>query len=61
MGLVRVALAHVAAGMPPGEAAARALATLRERTGATAGVVLVGSDGTPGVAFTTAAMPTAIR
>ena len=61
VGLVRLALAHLAAGMPPGDAAARALGTLRERTGATAGVVLLGCDATSGVAFTTTAMPTAIR
>jgi L-asparaginase / beta-aspartyl-peptidase len=61
VGLVRVALGHVAGGVAPDEAAARALALLRERTGAAAGLVLVAPDGTPGVAFTTPSMPTAVR
>ncbi len=61
LGLARVALAHVAAGMTPADASARALALLHERTGAEAGLIAVARDGTPGVAFTTAGMPAAVR
>jgi beta-aspartyl-peptidase (threonine type) len=61
VGLARVALAHVAGGLAPDDAAARALALLHERTGAAAGLILVAPDGTPGVAFTTSSMPTAVR
>ena len=61
LGLARVVLAHVGDGMSPQDAAARALAELAERTGATAGLVAIAPDGTPGIAFTTAGMPTARR
>jgi L-asparaginase / beta-aspartyl-peptidase len=61
LGLVRVALAHVAAGLSPDEAAAHALDELRVRTGATAGLIVVGPDGRTGSAHTTPAMPTARR
>jgi beta-aspartyl-peptidase (threonine type) len=61
LGLARVALAHVADGMTPQDAAARALAELGARTGATAGLIVVTPAGAPGIAFTTAAMPSAVR
>ncbi|HXJ34777.1 MAG TPA: isoaspartyl peptidase/L-asparaginase [Candidatus Eisenbacteria bacterium] len=61
LGLARVALACVAAGIAPADATTRALALLRERTGAEAGLIVVARDGTPGVAFTTAGMPAAVR
>jgi len=57
--LAREVLAAMAAG--PEAAAAHALDVLRARTGALAGLIVVAPDGTPAVAFTTAAMPTAIR
>jgi len=59
--LGRTTLAYVEAGMTPRDAAARALAELAARTGAQAGLIVVGPDGTPGVAFTTAGMPAARR
>ena len=59
--LGRTTLAYVEAGMTPQDAAARALAELAARTGAQAGLIVLGPDGTPGVAFTTAGMPTARR
>jgi beta-aspartyl-peptidase (threonine type) len=61
LGLARVTLAHMDDGMSPRDAAARALAELAERTGAAAGLIALAPDGTPGVAFTTPAMPTARR
>jgi beta-aspartyl-peptidase (threonine type) len=61
VGLARGTLAHVGAGMSPQDAAARALAELAERTGATAGLIAIAPDGTPGVAFTTPGMPSARR
>jgi beta-aspartyl-peptidase (threonine type) len=61
VGLVRVALAHAARGVPPDAAAAHALDELRARTGATAGLVLVAPSGQVGAGHTTPAMPTARR
>jgi beta-aspartyl-peptidase (threonine type) len=61
IGLGRIAIALVAAGAAPDDAAARALDGLRARTGAAAGLIVVAPDGTPGVAWTTAAMPVALR
>ena len=61
LGLVRVALSHVASGASADDAARRALDELAARTGAASGLILVGPDGTPGVAFTTPAMPSAVR
>lgn len=61
VGLVRTALTAIAAGAPPDAAASAALATLRERVGATAGIVLVDHAGRVGLAHTTAAMPAAFR
>jgi beta-aspartyl-peptidase (threonine type) len=61
LGLVRTALAHLARGRPPAEAARDALGELAARTGATAGIVLVAPDGAPGTFHTTRAMPVAIR
>jgi beta-aspartyl-peptidase (threonine type) len=61
IGLARLALEHVADGMTPQDAAARALAELAARTGADAGLIVVTPAGLVGVAFTTAAMPTARR
>ena len=61
LGLVRVALAAVAAGMPPDEAARSALAELRRRTGAEAGLILVDAAGRVGIAHTTPTMPAAAR
>jgi beta-aspartyl-peptidase (threonine type) len=61
LGLARVALAHLGAGGSPDDAAAFALAELRARVGAVAGLILVAPDGRAGCAHTTAAMPTAIR
>ncbi len=61
LGLARLALAHVGDGMSPHDAAARALAELAARTGATAGLILVTPAGVAGVACTTPAMPTARR
>jgi beta-aspartyl-peptidase (threonine type) len=56
VGLVRVALAAVAAGAAPTAAAEHALAELRRRVGATAGLILVDPAGRVGAAYTTAAM-----
>jgi beta-aspartyl-peptidase (threonine type) len=61
VGLVRTALAALAAGADPATAAHAALATLAARVGATAGLILVDRDGRIGVAHTTPAMPTASR
>jgi len=61
LGLARVVLAHVAAGIAPDDAAARGLDELRRRTGAAAGLIVVAPDGRTGVAFTTPAMPAARR
>jgi beta-aspartyl-peptidase (threonine type) len=61
IGLVRVALAALAAGADPATAGREALATLGARVGATAGIILVDSRGHIGVAHTTAAMPAAWR
>jgi beta-aspartyl-peptidase (threonine type) len=61
LGLARVVLAHVAAGVAPDDAAARGLDELRRRTGAAAGLIVVAPDGRTGVAFTTPAMPAARR
>lgn len=58
--LVRVALAHLARGATPDDAAAQALAVLREDLGADAGLILVDPRGRAGVAFTTPAMATAL-
>ena len=61
VGLVRIALASLAAGMTPDAAATDALATLGRRTGAQAGLILVDPAGRIGVACTTGWMPTASR
>lgn len=61
IGLVRVALAAIAAGADPTAAATGALATLGARVGASAGLILVDAQGRVGAARTTAAMPTASR
>jgi beta-aspartyl-peptidase (threonine type) len=61
VGLVRTALAALAAGMDPDAAAADALATLERRLGAHAGLILVDPTGRVGVACTTGAMPAAAR
>jgi beta-aspartyl-peptidase (threonine type) len=60
LGLARVALAHLAGG-DASDAARKALADLETRTGTRAGLILIAPDGTPGVAHTTAAMPSAAR
>jgi beta-aspartyl-peptidase (threonine type) len=61
IGLARLTLEHVADGMTPQDAAARALAELGARTGATAGLIVITPAGISGVACTTPAMPTARR
>jgi len=61
VGLVRVALAALGAGAEPATAAQEALATLRTRVAATAGIILVDPRGRIGIAHTTAAMPAAWR
>jgi beta-aspartyl-peptidase (threonine type) len=61
VGLVRVGLAAIADGADPTVAAEAALATLAMRVGATAGLILVDSQGRLGAARTTSAMPTAQR
>jgi beta-aspartyl-peptidase (threonine type) len=61
VGLVRVALAALAAGADPATAGREALAVLGTRIGATAGIILVDPRGRIGVAHTTAAMPAAWR
>jgi beta-aspartyl-peptidase (threonine type) len=61
VGLVRTALAALAAGADPPTAAREALATLAARVGATAGLILIDRQGRIGVAHTTAAMPAAWR
>lgn len=61
VGLVRTALAGLAAGASAPDAAERALATLAERVGAHAGIVLVDAAGRVGIAHTTPAMPAASR
>jgi beta-aspartyl-peptidase (threonine type) len=60
LGLARVALAHLAGG-DASDAARKALADLETRTGTRAGLILIAPDGTPGVAHTTAAMPSGAR
>ncbi len=61
LGLARVALAHLAAGASPDDAAARALTELCARTGAEAGLVIVSPAGVTGGGHTTPGMPTARR
>jgi beta-aspartyl-peptidase (threonine type) len=61
VGLVRVALAALAAGADPTAAGRDALAVLGARVGATAGIILVDPHGRIGLAHTTAAMPAAWR
>jgi beta-aspartyl-peptidase (threonine type) len=61
VGLARLTLEHVADGMTPQDAAARALTELGARTGATAGLIVLTPVGASGVACTTPAMPTARR
>jgi beta-aspartyl-peptidase (threonine type) len=61
LGLARLTLAHVADGMTPQDAAARAVAELAARTGAAAGLIVLTPAGVAGVACTTPAMPTARR
>lgn len=61
VGLVRTALAAIAAGASAPDAAERALTTLAERVGAHAGIVLVDAAGRVGIAHTTPAMPAASR
>lgn len=61
VGLVRTALAEIAAGATAESAASAALATLRERVGADAGIVLVDRAGRVAFAHTTPAMPAAVR
>ena len=58
--MVRVALERIAQGATAGEAATAALAGLRERLGAEAGLILVDPHGRAGVAFTTPAMASAV-
>src|SRR5262249_2104559 len=61
LGPAHLVLEHVRDGPTPEDAATRALARLPERMGASAGLIVVTPAGVPGVAFTTAAMPAAIR
>ncbi len=61
VGLVRTALAALAAGADAGTAAREALVVLEARVGAHAGLILVDARGGLGTAHTTAAMPTAYR
>jgi beta-aspartyl-peptidase (threonine type) len=61
VGLVRTALAALAAGADAATAARDALALLETRVAAHAGIILVDPRGRIGVAHTTAAMPTAVR
>lgn len=61
LGLSRVALDLLARGKPPRDAATAALAILRERLGAEAGLILVDASGRTAAAHTTPAMPTASR
>jgi beta-aspartyl-peptidase (threonine type) len=61
LGLARLTLEHVADGMMPQDAAARALAELAARTGATAGLIVITPAGASGAACTTPGMPTARR
>jgi len=61
LGLARVALDYIGAGMSPQDAATRALMDLAARTGATAGLIVIAPDGTPGAAFTTPSMLVARR
>ncbi len=60
-GLARVALDLVLRGATAGDAARRALAMLKSRLGAAAGLILVAPDGSLGVAYTTTSMPAATR
>lgn len=59
VGLVRDALERIRHGAPAEAAARDALAMLRERVGAEAGLIVVDAHGVPGVAFTTPAMASA--
>ena len=61
LGLARVALDQLARGHTPEDAAVAALAILRERLGAGAGLILIDPGGRIGVAHTTPSMPTASR
>lgn len=61
LGLVRVALADVARGAGPDAAGTRALASLDDRLGAHAGLILVDAAGKAAAVHTTAAMPAAWR
>jgi len=61
LGLVRVALERLGRGAPPQAAAETALAVLRDRLGARAGLILVDAAGRLGIAHTTEAMPAAWR
>ncbi len=61
LGLARVALDQLARGHTPEDAAVAALAILRERLGAEAGLILVDPGGRIGVAHATPSMPTASR
>ena len=61
LGLARVALDYIGNGMSPQDAATRALMDLAARTGATAGLIVIAPDGTPGAAFTTPSMLAARR
>jgi beta-aspartyl-peptidase (threonine type) len=61
LGLVRVALTRVAAGLAPRDAARDALGQLRVRVGAQAGLILVDASGAVGFSRTTESMPVAYR
>ena len=61
LGLVRGALERIARGEAVDAVAPAILAELRQRLGATAGVLLVDSTGRLGIAHTTAAMASAYR
>lgn len=57
-GIIRVVMAQravdlVGSGRPPRDAASRAIALLKERTGGRGGIILVAPDGTLGFAFNT--------
>jgi beta-aspartyl-peptidase (threonine type) len=54
--LTKTAIELLAAGVAPAAAARRAIATLGERTGGRAGVILLGRSGGPGAAFNTRSM-----
>jgi beta-aspartyl-peptidase (threonine type) len=61
LGLVRVALTRVAAGLAPRDAARDALGQLRVRVGAQAGLIVVDASGAVGFSRTTESMPVAYR